>query len=143
MLSPLPSFSQLGKVKTKTLTFSGPIYREQSNILIWKLMACFSKLVANLQILKTQDAAITHMRKFSGFAQQHIILILKECKWRFNMGSPKQLLDDFKSILKNTNLKIAESAPVIVYNNSYYYHYAGALKRAQSQPEYQLINSLN
>jgi transposase-like protein len=25
---------------------------------------------------------------------------LKECEWRFNEGSPKQLLDDLKNILK-------------------------------------------
>jgi transposase len=27
-------------------------------------------------------------------------LFLKECEWRFNMGSPKELLKDLKKILK-------------------------------------------
>ena len=44
-----------------------------------------------------------HMRKFNGIPKQHFNLFLKECEWRFNMGSPKQLLDDLKTILKNTN----------------------------------------
>lgn len=36
----------------------------------------------------------------NGIPKQHFNLFLKECEWRFNMGSPKLLLDDLKSILK-------------------------------------------
>jgi transposase len=49
------------------------------------------------------NQAKRHMRKFNGIPKQHFNLFLKECEWRFNMGSPKQLLDDLKTILKNEN----------------------------------------
>lgn len=49
------------------------------------------------------NQAKRHMRKFNGIPKQHFNLFLKECEWRFNMGSPKELLDDLKTILKNTN----------------------------------------
>jgi transposase len=41
-----------------------------------------------------------HLRKYNGIPQQNFDLFLKECEWRFNYGSPKQLLDDLKNILK-------------------------------------------
>ena len=41
-----------------------------------------------------------HLRKYNGIPKQHFELFLKECEWRFNGGSPKQLLDDLKIILK-------------------------------------------
>jgi transposase len=41
-----------------------------------------------------------HMRKFNGIPRQHFNLFLEECEWRFNNGSPKQLLDDLKKLLK-------------------------------------------
>ena len=47
------------------------------------------------------NQAKRHMRKFNGVPKEHFNLFLKECEWRFNMGSPKQLLDDLKSILKS------------------------------------------
>lgn len=37
------------------------------------------------------NQAKRHMRKFNGVPTQHFNLFLKECEWRFNMGSPKQL----------------------------------------------------
>ena len=46
------------------------------------------------------NQAKRHMRKFNGIPKQHFNLFLKECEWRFNMGSPKQLLEDLKNILK-------------------------------------------
>jgi len=49
------------------------------------------------------NQAKRHMRKFNGIPKHHFNLFLKECEWRFNMGSPKILLDDLKTILKNTN----------------------------------------
>ncbi|MGB0935579.1 MAG: IS1595 family transposase [Alphaproteobacteria bacterium] len=42
-----------------------------------------------------------HMRKFNGIPRNHFHLFLKECEWRFNIGSPKLLLEDLKKILKN------------------------------------------
>ena len=47
------------------------------------------------------NQAKRHMRKFNGVPKEHFNLFLKECEWRFNMGSPKELLDDLKNILKN------------------------------------------
>ncbi|WP_282435083.1 transposase [Piscirickettsia salmonis] len=41
-----------------------------------------------------------HMRKFNGVPRQHFNFFLKEAEWRFNMGSPKELLPDLKKLLK-------------------------------------------
>jgi transposase len=41
-----------------------------------------------------------HLRKYNGIPKQHFELFLKECEWRFNEGSPKQLLADLKTTLK-------------------------------------------
>jgi transposase len=41
-----------------------------------------------------------HLRKYNGIPKQNFHLFLKECEWRFNIGSPKLLLKDLKSILK-------------------------------------------
>jgi transposase len=46
------------------------------------------------------NQAKRHMRKFNGVPTQHFNLFLKECEWRFNMGSPKYLLKDLKLLLK-------------------------------------------
>jgi len=46
------------------------------------------------------NQAKCHLRKYNGVPKVHFYLFLKECEWRFNMGSPKQLLKDLKSILK-------------------------------------------
>ena len=46
------------------------------------------------------NQAKRHMRKFNGVPRQHFNLFLKECEWRFNMGSPKDLLVDLKNLLK-------------------------------------------
>ena len=47
------------------------------------------------------NQAKRHLRKYNGIPKQHFNLFLKECEWRFNIGSPKQLLNDLKIILKN------------------------------------------
>ncbi|WP_182417585.1 IS1595 family transposase [Bartonella sp. HY038] len=47
------------------------------------------------------NQAKRHMRKFNGVPKEHFNLFLKECEWRFNIGTPKQLLDDLKIILKS------------------------------------------
>ena len=41
-----------------------------------------------------------HMRKYNGVPRQHFNLFLKECEWRFNTGTPKELLIDLKKLLK-------------------------------------------
>lgn len=46
------------------------------------------------------NQAKRHMRKFNGIPRNHFNLFLKECEWRFNIGSPKYLLEDLKKILK-------------------------------------------
>lgn len=46
------------------------------------------------------NQAKRHMRKFNGIPKENFNLFLKECEWRFNIGSPKKLLDDLKIILK-------------------------------------------
>lgn len=46
------------------------------------------------------NQAKRHMRKFNGIPKQHFNLFLKECEWRFNIGSPKKLLIDLKKLLK-------------------------------------------
>ena len=33
-----------------------------------------------------------HLRKYNGVPRHHLHLYLKECEWRFNYGSPRQLL---------------------------------------------------
>lgn len=37
-----------------------------------------------------------HMRRYKGIPRRHFHLFLKECEWRFNYGSPKQLLTNLK-----------------------------------------------
>jgi transposase len=46
------------------------------------------------------NQAKRHMRKFNGVPKENFNLFLKECEWRFNIGSPKQLLADLKILLK-------------------------------------------
>ena len=46
------------------------------------------------------NQAKRHMRKFNGVPKEHFNLFLKECEWRFNIGSPKRLLVDLKIPLK-------------------------------------------
>jgi transposase len=46
------------------------------------------------------NQAKRHMRKFNGIPRQHFNLFLKECEWRFNMGTPQELLKDLKKLLK-------------------------------------------
>ena len=64
-----------------------------------------SKLFANKHnhingIENFWNQAKRHMRKFNGVPREHFNLFLKECEWRFNNGSPKELLIDLKKLLK-------------------------------------------
>jgi len=38
------------------------------------------------------NQARRHLRKYNGVPRHHLPLYLKECEWRFNYGSPRQLL---------------------------------------------------
>ena len=65
-----------------------------------------SKLFANKNnhingIENFWNQAKRHLRKFNGIPKQHFNLFLKVCEWRFNIGTPKELLDDLKNILKS------------------------------------------
>lgn len=42
------------------------------------------------------NQAKRHMRRYNGIPRRHFHLFLKECEWRFNYGSPKQLLINLK-----------------------------------------------
>ena len=46
------------------------------------------------------NQAKRHMRKFNGVPRNNFNLFLKECEWKFNIGSPKELLIDLKKLLK-------------------------------------------
>ncbi len=47
------------------------------------------------------NQAKRHLRKFNGIPKNNFHLFLKECEWRFNIGTPKELLKDLKKMLKN------------------------------------------
>jgi len=49
------------------------------------------------------NQAKRHMRKFNGVPRQHFNLFLKECEWRFNGGSPSQLLRQLRKWIKIAN----------------------------------------
>jgi transposase len=43
------------------------------------------------------NQAKRHLRKYNGIPKHHFPLFLKECEWRFNYGSPKELLKTLKA----------------------------------------------
>ena len=47
------------------------------------------------------NQAKRHMRKFNGIPKQHFYLYIKECEWRFNFGSPQELLKTLKQWAKS------------------------------------------
>jgi transposase len=48
------------------------------------------------------NQAKRHMRKFNGIKQENFYWFLKECEWRFNGGSHKDLLNQLKHWYKST-----------------------------------------
>jgi transposase len=42
------------------------------------------------------NQAKRHMRRYNGIPRRHFHLYLKECEWRFNYGSPRELLTNLK-----------------------------------------------
>ncbi len=49
------------------------------------------------------NQAKRHLRKYNGIPREHFHLFLKECEWRFNYGSPGQLLQTLKTWIKLSN----------------------------------------
>jgi transposase len=49
------------------------------------------------------NQAKRHLRKYNGIPKHHFPLFLKECEWRFNYGSPSQLLSTLKTWIKLQN----------------------------------------
>ena len=49
------------------------------------------------------NQAKRHLRKYNGTPKHHSHLFLKECEWRFNAGSPKQLLRQLKQWIRLAN----------------------------------------
>jgi transposase len=47
-----------------------------------------------------------HLRKYNGIPRQHFPLFLKECEFRFNGGSPSQLLTKLKLFMRRSYGKI-------------------------------------
>jgi transposase len=43
-----------------------------------------------------------HLRRYNGVPRPHFHLFLKECEWRFNYGSPPQLLKQLKTWIKTS-----------------------------------------
>ena len=48
------------------------------------------------------NQAKRHLRRYNGIPKHHFNLFLKECEWRFNYGSPAQLLKTLKSWIKQS-----------------------------------------
>jgi transposase len=46
------------------------------------------------------NQAKRHLRRYNGIPRHHFYLFLKECEWRFNYGSPSQLLKTLKHWIK-------------------------------------------
>ena len=44
-----------------------------------------------------------HLRRYNGIPRPHFHLFLKECEWRFNYGTPPQLLRVLKEWIKTSS----------------------------------------
>lgn len=49
------------------------------------------------------NQAKRHLRKYNGIPREHFHLFLKECEWRFNYGSPANLLKTLKAWIRLSN----------------------------------------
>lgn len=49
------------------------------------------------------NQAKRHLRKYNGIPRHNFHLFLKECEWRFNYGSPAQLLKTLKNWIRLSN----------------------------------------
>ena len=50
------------------------------------------------------------MRKLNGVPKRHFNLVLKECEWRFNGGSPRQLSRQLRKWIKIANHRVLSRA---------------------------------
>ena len=48
------------------------------------------------------NQAKRHLRRFNGIPRQSFYLFLKECEWRFNEGNHRNLLNQLRTLVKNT-----------------------------------------
>jgi transposase len=48
------------------------------------------------------NQAKRHLRKFNGISKSHFYYYIKECEWRFNFGSPHNLMKTLKQWTKST-----------------------------------------
>ena len=65
------------------------------------------------------NQAKRHLRKFNGIPQKNFNLFLKECEFRFNYGTPKQLLTTLKNGLKSIkNKNLSMPAPKTIQSDS-------------------------
>jgi transposase len=53
------------------------------------------------------NQAKRHMRKYNGIPRHHFHLFLKESEWRFNYGSPTELLKSLKAWIRLNNKRIS------------------------------------
>ena|ERR1043166_405804 len=49
------------------------------------------------------NQAKRHLRKYNGVPRHHFHLFIKECEWRFNYGSPDQLLNTLNAWIRLSN----------------------------------------
>lgn len=53
------------------------------------------------------NQAKRHLRKYNGIPKTHFHLFLKECEWRFNYGSPADLLKTLRAWIKLSNRAVS------------------------------------
>lgn len=53
------------------------------------------------------NQAKRHLRKYNGIPRHNFHLFLKECEWRFNYGSPAELLNTLKSWIRLSNRPVS------------------------------------
>ena len=53
------------------------------------------------------NQAKRHLRKYNGIPKAHFHLFLKECEWRFNYGSPADLLQTLRAWIRRSNRAVS------------------------------------
>ena len=53
------------------------------------------------------NQAKRHLRKYNGIPKTHFHLFLKECEWRFNYGSPADLLQTLRAWIRRSNRAVS------------------------------------
>jgi transposase len=57
------------------------------------------------------NRAKRHLRRYNGFPKANFHLFIKECEWRFNDGSPAQLLKQLKTWVRKIFSITSGTAP--------------------------------